>query len=259
MDRRPAAEWINALRTSHARLAEIVLELDGQAIRQRSYASEWSVAQVLSHLGSAAEIFQLFLSRTVDGGPQPVQEDFRLIWDRWDAKTPESQVADSIDANESYLKALESLDEETVSSARLQMFGRDLDIAGMVAMRLAEHVVHSWDVAVVLDPSSRLPSDAVDLVIDTLPDLVTQFTAPSGLAMKVRVQTTHKVRDFLLAVDDAISLRPAPPDIDASVPHLQIPGEAFVRLLYGRLDDMHTPMAEINGDISTLRRVFSGF
>ena len=53
--------WISALRNSHDRLRAAVEPLTREQLEQRSYASEWSVAQVLSHLGSQAEIFSLFL------------------------------------------------------------------------------------------------------------------------------------------------------------------------------------------------------
>lgn len=53
--------WISALRHSHDRLRAAVEPLGLDQLEQRSYASEWSIAQVLSHLGSQAEIFGLFL------------------------------------------------------------------------------------------------------------------------------------------------------------------------------------------------------
>src|SRR6266404_2449775 len=55
------APWIDALRRSHDRLRASVEPLDLGQLEQRSYASEWSIAQVVSHLGSQAEIFGLFL------------------------------------------------------------------------------------------------------------------------------------------------------------------------------------------------------
>ena len=40
---------------------------------------------------------------------------------------------------------------------------------------------------------------------------------------------------------------------------VEIPAEAFVRLIYGRLDEEHTP-AEVTGDVvNSLRTVFPGF
>ena len=60
MENNPAP-WIGALRHSHETLRALVEPLDEGQLEQPSYDSEWSVAQVLSHLGSQAEIFGLFL------------------------------------------------------------------------------------------------------------------------------------------------------------------------------------------------------
>ena len=59
--------WISALRHSHDRLQALVDPLGQDQLKQRSYASEWSIAQVLSHLGSGAEIFGLFLEAGLAG------------------------------------------------------------------------------------------------------------------------------------------------------------------------------------------------
>ena len=53
---------IASVRNSHERLVSLVKPLTPQELRRRSYASEWSIAQVLSHLGSQAEIFETFLA-----------------------------------------------------------------------------------------------------------------------------------------------------------------------------------------------------
>ena len=52
--------YLRALRASHDRLAGIAGSLDSDDLRKRSCATEWSIADVLSHLGSGAEIFELF-------------------------------------------------------------------------------------------------------------------------------------------------------------------------------------------------------
>ncbi|WP_373317737.1 maleylpyruvate isomerase N-terminal domain-containing protein [Planotetraspora silvatica] len=53
---------------------------------QRSLASGWTVAQVLSHLGSAAEICTMLVKRAIAGDTSgPAMEDMRPVWQRWDA------------------------------------------------------------------------------------------------------------------------------------------------------------------------------
>lgn len=47
------------LRSSVARLRRIVEPLDDASVDQPAFPAEWSIAQVLSHLGSQAEVFGL--------------------------------------------------------------------------------------------------------------------------------------------------------------------------------------------------------
>ena len=47
---------------------------------------------------------------------------------------------------------------------------------------------------------------------------------------------------------------------ELGVSELRLPAEAFVRLLYGRLDEAHTPAAESAGvELGELRPLFPGF
>ena len=63
--------WISALRHSHDRLRASVQSLGSDQLAQRSYPSEWTIAQVLSHLGSQAEIFGLILQAGLAGQEPP--------------------------------------------------------------------------------------------------------------------------------------------------------------------------------------------
>ena len=53
--------WVRAVRASHDRLAGLVAGLNADDLRAPSYDTDWSVADVLSHLGSGAEITALSL------------------------------------------------------------------------------------------------------------------------------------------------------------------------------------------------------
>ena len=63
--------WLAALRRSHERMTAIVGGLTDEQTMLRSYADEWSLAQVASHLGSQAEIFELFLTAGLTGTDAP--------------------------------------------------------------------------------------------------------------------------------------------------------------------------------------------
>ena len=261
MEASPAA-WISALRRSHDRLRASVEPLDLAQLEKRSYASEWSIAQVLSHLGSQAEIFGLFLDAGLTGQDPPGREEFVPIWDSWNAKDPQAQAADALRADQATLERFESLDADQRARLRLKMFGMDLDTTGLAQMRVREHAVHTWDVVVALDPAATVAPDAVALLIDALGQVAARSGKPDGKPRTVRVTTTDPERQFILETGEAVTLTPADDETtpEPGLAELRLPAEAFVRLVYGRLDEAHTPPAETTGvELDELRQIFPGF
>ena len=260
METRPAP-WIDALRHSHDTLRGLAEPLTTDQLEQRSYDQDWSIAQVLSHLGSQAEVFGLWLDAGLSGQDPPGREEFPPIWDAWNSRGPQAQAADSLQANEALIERFESLDAGQQERFRLAMFGMDLDMAGLLRMRLGEHAVHTWDVAVALDPAATVAPDAVTLLVDTLGQLAARAGQPDGVKRRVRVTTSSPQRDFLLESGETVTLVPLPDgERDEPLAELWLPAEALVRLTYGRLDPAHTPPVEAEGvDLGELRRVFPGF
>ena len=250
--------WIGALRHSHDRLRALVGPLDLAQLEQRSYASEWSIAQVLSHLGSGAEIFGLFLQAGLAGQEPPGRDTFVPIWNAWNAKDPQAQAADALRSDEATLEQFESPGPEQKMGLRLHLFGMDMDVTGLARMRVSEHAIHSWDVAVALDPSATVAPDAVGLLIDTVGQLVARSAKPDGKERRIRVSTSDPERYFVLETGEAVSLTES--DGEEGLPGLRLPAEAFVRLVYGRLGPAHTPPVETDGvDLDELRQLFPGF
>ena len=250
--------WISALRHSHDRLRASVEPLGLAELEQRSYASEWSIAQVLSHLGSQAEIFGLFLDAGLTGQEPPGREEFMPIWDSWNAKDPQAQAADALRADQATLERFESLDAEQLARVHLKMFGMELGATGLARMRVGEHAIHTWDVAVALDPSATVKADAVGLLIDTVGQLAAWAGKPDGKQRRLRVSTTDPERHFILETGDAVSLTES--DGEDGLLELRLPAEAFVRLVYGRMDEAHTPPTESAGvELDELRPIFPGF
>jgi uncharacterized protein (TIGR03083 family) len=256
--------WIATLRRSHERLDGLVRPLTPEQIRGQSYCTDWQIAQVLSHLGSGAEIAMLMLPGALGEGEPAGPEAFQPVWDVWNAKTPDEQAADALTADERHVKALEQLTDEQLSRVRLSFFGMELDAVGLIRLRLSEHVMHTWDIAVRQDPAATLDPEAVALLIDNVP----QFLAPRlGRApsepFAVRIRTTEPERDYLLATgDNDVMMTDWPDDgTDAPVGEVSMPAEALLRLAYGRLDPAHTPASVTGdpGDLDKLRAVFPGF
>lgn len=135
------------------------------------------------------------------------------------------------------------------------------DLAGLLRYRLGEHALHTWDVAVTRDPTATVAPDAAALLIDTLGQLVARTGRAAQGAIRVSVVTDRPQRRFLVVSDgDGVELRPAD-DLprENGTPTLELPAEAFIRLVYGRLDPDHTPAGSPDQDtLDPLRRTFPG-
>jgi uncharacterized protein (TIGR03083 family) len=250
--------WIEALRSSHDSLRALAQPLDVEALQQMSYDSEWTIAQVLSHLGSQAEIFGLFLDAGLSGEDPPGGEAFAPIWEAWNTRSPQAQAADALQADEAVIERFESLDADERARLHLAMFGMELDTTALARMRLSEHAVHTWDVAVALDPDATVAADAVALLVDALDLPAARSGKPQGKARRLSVATSSPERHFTLEIGDKVELVAS--EADETTPDLRLPAEAFVRLVYGRLDPAHTPSAETRDvDLDELRQVFPGY
>jgi uncharacterized protein (TIGR03083 family) len=255
--------WISALRASHDRLASLAGRLTPEQLRGPSYCTDWSIAQVLSHLGSGAEIALTLMLPGALGQAEPAGQDaLEPIWDAWNAKSPDAQAADAISADEKYLEALEQLTDDDLAAISLPFFGMTLDSVGLIRLRLGEHVMHTWDVAVSGDPEATIAPGAVALLIDNVPGfLAPRLGRAPDRALRIHIQTTDPHRDYLLIAADPVSMPDWPGDGGGADAEVTMPAEALLRLAYGRLDPGHTP-AGVEGDaadLERLRRVFPGF
>ena len=128
----------------------------------------------------------------------------------------------------------------------------------LVRGRLGEHLLHEWDVAVALDPAATLAPDGTDAVVDGIEALARWTARPMGPERTVTIATTAPERGFSVAIGrDVVGFSSIGPAADAT---LVMPAEAFVRLVYGRLDPAHTPSTVVgDGDaLDQLRQVFPG-
>lgn len=260
------APWIAAVRHSHDSLRGLTESLDGGQLESRSYASEWSIAQVLSHLGSQAEIFSLFLDAGLGGSDPPGREAFAPIWDAWNARSPQDQAADALRVDGALVERFESLDDKQRERLHVELFGMNLDTTGLARMRLGEHAVHTWDVAVALDPAATVAPDAVHLLVDTLDQLVARSGKSVGEARRLAMSTSSPDRRFILEIAETLTLVTSDAGAGAgagageNLPEVRLPAEALVRLVYGRLDPAHTPPLDTEGvDLDELRELFPGF
>jgi uncharacterized protein (TIGR03083 family) len=244
------------LRASVARLNELVRGLDLDRLEVKSYASDWTVADVLSHLGSGAVLMQRRLQDARDGTQTP--EDYApAVWDKWNAKTPRAQADDCLVEDRGLLEAADAVRLADRAALTFSFGPVSVSFDEAFALRLNEHAFHSWDIEVVFDDGARLAPDATAVVVDNLA-MIARFTAkPTGDEREVRVRTSEPVRHFTVRLTEA-SAELLAGDAGAR-PDLALPAESFCRLVYGRLDPDHSPEVEANGEVlDLLRRVFPG-
>ena len=172
------AEQLDVLRASVARLRTMVEGLDPGQLEVPAYPTEWTVADVLSHVGSGAVILERRFDDAVTGTHTP--SDFApAVWDAWNAKTPGDKAADALVADRSFVDRVGSLTDAQRAQFSFAMGPMVLDLAGFLGLRLNEHALHSWDVAVTFDPGARVAPDAVDVVIDNL-QMITRLGRQAG-------------------------------------------------------------------------------
>ena len=245
------ATLVNVLDASVQRLADQVEPLTPQQVRQQAYPSEWTVADVLSHLGSGATITRLRLDGEVD---------MEAIWDEWNAKDPDAQAADSLRADDQLQARLATLTAEDQDRMRFAMGPMELDLLTFLGMRLNEHALHTWDVAVTFDASATLPDDEAALIVDSLPMMARFAGKPTGVDRDISIRTISPSRTFSLALrPDGVALSPGD---TVGEPDLELSSDALIRLVFGRLDPDPSPATMGAGaahDLDELRRAFPGF
>jgi hypothetical protein len=75
-----AEAHIDALRSSVNRLHDLASQISDTDLPGRAYPADWSIAQVLSHLGSGAVITQRRLEDTLAGSATP--DDYATgVWE----------------------------------------------------------------------------------------------------------------------------------------------------------------------------------
>jgi uncharacterized protein (TIGR03083 family) len=250
------AELLAALHRSADGLQALAGSLDGEGLQRQSYCADWSVASVFSHLGAQGQIFGSCVDASLAGTDPPGTDQFETIWAGWNAKPPRDQVTDAIAVDQRLLERFSAFADEAHHDLVVSAFGMQLDAATLFRMRLSEHVVHSWDVAVAFEPQSVLPGDAASMILVAIPRLVAHRGTPSGLHRSVAIELLNPSHRYLLEIAETLTLTAS--DAAGSA-QLRLPTEAFVRLVYGRLDPDHTPAYEAHGvELDELRQMFPG-
>ena len=134
-------------------------------------------------------------ARTEDS---PSYEERAQLWAKWAAWTPEQQAVESIAVDEQFVAALEALDDAAVEALHRELAGLDLDASQVLRLRVSEHSMHGWDIAVMFDDDAVVPPVGVPGLLDVLPVTLRLAAQPHDDLLRVRVRTTDPARDYLL-------------------------------------------------------------
>jgi uncharacterized protein (TIGR03083 family) len=259
-----ADQVIAALRSGFDDLAAYAAALSEKDLTAPSGASEWNVAQVLSHLGSGAEIHQAAVERARARAGSPPDGFNQTVWARFDAMGPVEQRDAFLAANRSLIEVYEALTPDERRDLRIDLgfLPAPIGVGEAGRMRLNEFALHSWDAKAGADPATTVPADAVPLLFDATAGLLGWIAKPDTLGGKsasLAVVTSDPAREFGLELGEKVALTDKPAAADGT---LRIPAEAWLRLITGRLAPKYTPDGvEIDGPLSLddLRNVFPGF
>jgi uncharacterized protein (TIGR03083 family) len=263
-----AEPWLAALDTSSERTRALVVDLTEEQLEQQSFDEEWTIAQVLSHLGSGSEIGAILVDRAIAGDPTPVDRELALpIWQRWDAMTPVEQrdawyIADA--SHRAALASLIALGAERLEVLRIPFFAGPVTVGVYAGYRLSEQAVHGWDIAVALDPETAIPQPELSLLWDRI-DLIATRVRDEDILERLRPQrvaVTLTDRDATYRLDLADELHLVADEhasLDDATGSVTGPAETVLRLVYGR--NRPVDKIEISGPIALAdyRALFPGF
>ena len=253
---------VSALRSTHDELTTVVRGLTDEQLLAPSGASEWSVADVLSHLGSGAEIGSETVRTALAGGS--VADGFnQSVWDRWNALSPREQADGFLVSDAALVESVEALTPEQLTSTQVDLgfTPAPLPLGSYLGMRLNEAAQHSWDVRVGSDADATIDDATATLLVDHLADGLGFMLGFTGKADQVSqpalVDLVGLGHD--LSIDGSVSLVPSGA---ATTARFEGSPDAVARLVSGRLTPAHTPAdVTVSGDLDldALRRVFPGY
>jgi uncharacterized protein (TIGR03083 family) len=259
-----ADRTIAALRTLHDELETVVSGLTDEQLTGPSGASEWTVADALSHLGSGAEIGLETYRVAFDGAPEPADDSNEKVWARWDSSTPRQQAAGFLEHDRALLGRIEALTPEQRETAQIKLgFLPDpLPIESIAGMRLNEVAQHGWDVRAELDPGAAIDHETAELLHE-------HFSGGLGFLLGFIAKGDAVDEPVVLALGPSpyrinISTDDVSMTADGAAPTATFSGsaDAAIRLLSGRLKPEYTPAdVSVSGNVTLdqLRQVFPGF
>src|SRR4051794_37337626 len=249
---------VGALRGNHDALAALVATLSGEQLTGPSGATEWTVADVLSHLGSGAEITRKPIAAAAG---QPVEaEENQSIWARWNALSPAEQAAGFVTHDEAYLDTVEALSAEQRDGLMVDLgfLPEPVPLVVALGMRLNEVANHAWDVRVGVDPSATVDTESAELLVELFSEPLAFLLGFSAHADQIDREVRLAIPRGGIEITDSVTVTG---EVDDPTATFEGPVEAVVRLLSGRLRAEHAAGVRVSGNVTLdeLQQVFPGF
>lgn len=234
-------------------LASRATSASDEQLARTSGATQWSVAEVLSHLGSQAEIALEALPALLTGGQAPGQDFNEAVWARWNSLSDRAKAEDFVEHSSALLAAVEAVPDRETRMVTLAFLPYPIPWAGAMGMRLNEYALHHWDVVQGLDGDARIDDESADLLAQHLGDGLSFLLDFIGKTDHLTEPAVVQVATLHLVLADGVSLDPSATPTAV----VDAPLEAGIRLLSGRLRE-DVPVKG-NVTLEQLRKVFPGY
>jgi uncharacterized protein (TIGR03083 family) len=248
-----ADQTLTRIRALHDELVARATSATDEELARASGATQWSVAEVLAHLGSQAEIASAGLPALLSGGEAPGQEFNESVWARWNAMGDRAKAESFIEHSNAVVAAVEAVPDRDERTVKLAFLPFPLPFAAVMGMRLNEYALHGWDVRQGLDADARIDDASAELMAQHLGGGMSFMLGFIGKADQLAEPAVVQVADLRVVIAEAVTIDPS------AIPTatIQAPLEAGIRLINGRLRE-DVPV-EGNVTLEQLRKVFPGY
>ena len=188
---------------------------------------------------------------------EPAQADYAEIWDRWNAKSPQEQATDAMVADAALVEKFEQVSKANLPT--LHAYGSKMTLEEFTAMRLDEHIVHTWDVEAGLDSSATIDPARLPYMLERLETAAGRSAISQRQPWTVRIALRNPATRFRLRLGETTQLTH---DKESSPPDAVLSAETFVRLIFGRVDTSEIAGhwdEQTEGFLHRLHLVFRGY
>ncbi|MFB7285937.1 maleylpyruvate isomerase N-terminal domain-containing protein [Actinacidiphila glaucinigra] len=251
-----------AMHTASRRLGATVGGLTGEQLLLPSFADGWSLAQVLVHLGTGAELCAAALRRGLTGDlTRPSREEIADVFEQWIPLKPTAQRDAWQEAESALLGLLDSLDEGARAAVTVPYFTGPVGFTDFTGYWLSEQSVHTWDAAVGLDESATIPAPEVALLWDRI-DMVASRSRDGDTLTRlgprqIAMEFTDPERVLCLTLGSELHILPCEGAETSGA--VSGPSEAVLRLVYGRNRPQDGVTVRDGITLDDLRALFPGF